>query len=158
VVPNYKRGLTRVYIVGAVAWIVWGLYAPIANWKRNIVRFHENVVEETVVCKQLNELEAAASPPSGRMTDCAELNRNSLELASILEHKSVYEVYRDAGAVKTAAFCVLPPISLYAVILAIVSVALWVGRGFKGPARWQAVRTNRGRSDIEVPPRLPPAH
>jgi hypothetical protein len=143
VVPNYKRGLTRVYIVGAVAWIAWGLYAPIASWKRSIVRFHENVVEETATCKQLNELQAAGSPTTG-MTDCAELHRTSLELASILEHKSVYEVYHDAGALKTAAFCVLPPISLYVVILAIVSVALWIGRGFNG--------------DIDVPPGLlPPA-
>ena len=49
-------------------------------------------------------------------------------------------------------------ISLYVVILAIVSVALWIGRGFNGSARWQAVRTNRGRGDIDVPPGLlPPA-
>jgi len=135
---NYRAGLLRVYIVVAIPWIAWGLYKPIADWKKSVVLLRELDAEEATACKQQNEayraLEAAGSPPSQAMVDCEWARRNSAQLESMFEHKSTHTIYRDAGVLKTAGFCLLPP----AGVLIGTVVVLWVAHGFRKPAAQSA--------------------
>jgi hypothetical protein len=33
---NYNRGFNRIYVLLAAAWVLWGLYKPVADHKREI--------------------------------------------------------------------------------------------------------------------------
>jgi hypothetical protein len=131
---NYRAGLLRVYIVLAILWIAWGTYKPIAGWKKSIIQLHELDVEEAAVCKRQNDaylaLEAAGDAPSQKMADCEWVRQNSERLDSEFEHKPVGAIYRDAGVLKTAEFCLLPPTG----VLIGAIVVLWVAHGFRKTA------------------------
>jgi hypothetical protein len=119
---------------GHVGFPAWGTYKPIAGWKKSVIQLHEVDAEEATACKQQNEaylaLEAAGNQPRQKMIDCEWVAQNAAQLDASLEHKPIHAIYRDAGVLRTAGFCLLPPIG---VLIGAVGV-LWVTRGFRRTA------------------------
>jgi hypothetical protein len=49
---NYRRGLTRFYVLLSVLWLVWGMYKPVFDRNRalNLSRFNRK--KTSIVAKQ----------------------------------------------------------------------------------------------------------
>jgi hypothetical protein len=158
---DYRAGLFRACAVLAIPWVVWGLYRPIADWKKKVAELHEISTQEETLCKQDNEAYSALAasglhprPP----LDCESIHGNWAPLDFALEHKSVYSMYRDAGILKTAGFCFLPPLGGYLLVAALISAIVWVRRGFREPGRGALPMGGRQDESARIHPRLPPGN
>jgi hypothetical protein len=123
---SYQRGITRLYIVAAAIWVMWGLYRPVVKHRQQAVEFLKDADARMGDCYRMKgEAELAGHGVPDPNDRCGTQYRKEADIAYKMSNYSPLEIYRlDLGSV--AAGCLLPPAG-GAILLGSL---FWVARGF----------------------------
>jgi hypothetical protein len=133
---NYRCGLTRFYVLLSVLWLVWGMYKPIFDRNRSIKS--ERVEQEKYFhsCQAENDKNFKDEEKSYEkygiyfapfQTDCLQFEyRRHQDTIESYQRETLSDTYWRVGGWKIAAYCALPPLAGYLLILAV----WWAIAGF----------------------------
>jgi len=145
VAKNYRRGLTRVYLLLAIGWIAWGIYKPLYDRQKSIDYFYALGNETFHECEEANAPKQkqydsdfqywqrhsdAFEPLQPFLEDCTKTQWIYINSAASYQRETRADTYWRVGYLKMAAFCIIPPIAGYLAILGGIQIMRWVIRGF----------------------------
>jgi hypothetical protein len=133
---NYRRGITRFYVLFSVLWLIWGMYRPIADRNRSFKServeqerdFHSCQAENDKNFKEAKKFsEKYGILLAPLQTDCLRYEyRRHQDTIESYQRETLFDTYWRVGGWKMAAYCVLPPLAGYLLILAV----WWAIAGF----------------------------
>ena len=130
---SYEGGITRLYIVAAAIWVIWGLYRPIARSKQSTTELAMELLKSADAqlgdCyRRKGEAEMAGHGTLDAGDKCNSVYQKETDAAyrMLNRNRSPLEIYRDnIGSV--AAGCLLPPAGGAILLFSL----FWVARGFR---------------------------
>jgi hypothetical protein len=133
---NYRRGITRFYVLASVLWLVWGMYKPVLDRDRAIKSEQVKQDKDFNSCqaandKQFKETEKLNEKVSiyltPYITDCWQFPcRFHQDIIDSYKRETLSHTYWRVGGWKIAAYCILPPLAGYLLLLAV----WWAIAGF----------------------------
>ncbi len=127
---SYQRGITRLYVVAAVVWVIWSLYRPVSEHRQQAIKLLNSASVRMGDCYRAKgdaEIAGRGSPdPEDR---CGKQYGREAAIAYRMLGESPLETYRS-NIVSVAAECVLPPAGGGILLVSL----FWAARGFRPPA------------------------
>ena len=126
---NYRRGFTRFYVLLSVLWLAWGLYKPVFDRNRSIKSEQVEQEKDFKSCTAQNEKSSKDEEKSFEktgiyfptlQTDCLQFQyRWHQDAINSYERETLSDTCWRVGGWKIAAYCMLPPLAGYLLMLAV---------------------------------------
>ncbi len=129
---NYKRGMTRAYVIASALWVAFALYRPVLQRDRNIAREHRVSAANYYSCvnRSIGDREWTEKRRLVGEWLCQQ-EQGEADKTAIAAATANMEYSSNSGLLLLALECVAPPVIAYFVFFGFYRVIRWVLDGFK---------------------------